>query len=511
MGGILTLLALFTIKQEGESAVSSVSPKKETASAQTPATTAKIQKSESAVSVESLSLASNTSLFAYIPKPANAAKVEAEFAAPSQDIHYVRIDPLVAGEHSPLSRVGGRVEFTLPNGTKLPLIVKNTESFGDARFVSDGEIDGAAGHATFAYNNGELSGTIEVNDGTTYQVRAIGGSVAQVFSEDSNLVPPCGVIGAVHQTQADRPAAGVTVTANETAAAGTASGDVEAAGDIPTVSGVLSPSVSSSLSTKSTIRVLVPYSTTITKTISTSAVISAIDLAVANMNTDLQRSAVPVKVVLAGTVAETYTYDGKDPSATAIDNALTRITNPSDNVLDHVHAVRYDDQADLVCFLINEIDSTNSGVGYILATPNYAFNCTYGFSVISFSYLNMARTFSHELGHNLGCDHDRAHANSTSGAAAKGTYAYSYGYQFYGKNGVQYRDIMAYPPGQVVAYFSNPNLTVPSPISVPVGAPVGSSNQAYNALTITQNAAEVAAYHTKSLVSRAAMMTRTKS
>jgi hypothetical protein len=510
MGGILTLLALFTIHKEGESAVSSASSKQEYASTLAPAATTVKPQSESAVSVESLSLASNTSLFAYIPKPANAAKVEAEFVAPSQDVHYVRIDPLVAGEHSPLSRVGGHVEFTLPNGTKLPMTVKNTESFGDARFVSDGEIDGAAGHATFAYNNGELSGTIETNDGTTYQLRAIGDSVAQVFSEDSNLVPPCGVIGAVHQSQADRPAPGVTLPASYTADA-SAAGDVEAAGDIATVSGVLSPSVSSTQAIKNTIRVLVPYSSAITKTISTSAVISAIDLAVANMNTDLQRSAVPVKVVLAGTVAENYTYDGKDPSSTAIDNALSRIENPSDNVLDHVHAVRYDDKADLVCFLINEVDSTNSGVGYILASPNYAFNCTYGFSVITFSYLNSGRTFSHELGHNLGCDHDRQNANSTTGAAAKGTYAYSYGYRFTGKNGVQYRDIMSYPPGQVIAYFSNPNLTAPSPISVPVGSPIGSSTQAYNALTITQNAAEVSNYHANRLVSRAATITRTKS
>ena len=390
------------------------------------------------------------------------------------------------------------------------MTVKNTESFGDARFVSDGEIDGATGHATFAYNNGELSGTIEVNDGTTYQLRAIGNSVAQVFSEDSNLVPPCGVIGAIHQSQANTPAPGVTVPVNYTANEDVAA-DVQVAGSIPTVTGVLAPTVTSSPATKSTVRVLVPYSSAITRTISTSAVISAIDLAVANMNTDLQRSAVPVKVVLAGTVSENYTYDGKDPSSTAIDNALARIENPSDNVLDHVHAVRYDDKADLVCFLINQVDSTNSGVGYILASPNYTFNCTYGFSVITFSYLNSGRTFSHELGHNLGCEHDRQNANTTTGAAAKGTYAYSYGYRFTGKNGVQYRDIMSYPPGQVIAYFSNPNLTAPSPISVPVGSPVGSSTQAYNALTITQNAAEVSAYHANRLVIHAASMTRTKS
>ncbi len=510
IGGILTLLALFTIRQKGESAVSRVSLKNETASSPASASSAVSTVRESAVSVAPLSLASNTSLFAYIPKPANAAQVEAAYVAPSQDVHYVRIDPIASGEHSPLSRVGGRVEFTLPDGTKLPMVVKNTESFGDSRFVSDGELENTPGHASFAYNNGELSGTIDLDGGATYQVRAIGNSVAQVFAEDSNLVPPCGVIGAIHSSKADVPAAGVTVTASETTGVA-AAGDVVAAGDIPTVSGVLSPTLTTSTAIKTTVRVLVPYSSTITKTITTTALISAIDLAVANLNTDLQRSAVPVKVVLAATVSENYTYDGKDPSSVAIDNALTRITNPSDNVLDHIHAVRYDNQADLVCFLINEVDSTNSGVGYILATPNYAFNCTYGFSVISMSYLNSARTFSHELGHNFGCDHDRQNANSTTGAAAVGTYPYSYGYRFYGKNNVQYRDIMAYPPGQVIAYFSNPNLTAPSPVSVPVGSPVGTSTQAYNALTITQTATEVSNYHTNRLVLRAANETRTKS
>ena len=43
------------------------------------------------------------------------------------------------------------------------------------------------------------------------------------------------------------------------------------------------------------------------------------------------------------------------------------------------------------------------------------------------------------------------------------------------------------------------------------GEPIGSSGQAYNALTITQNAAEVSAYHANRLVIHAASMTRTKS
>ncbi len=501
MGGILTLLTLFTLRREAVSGESAVSNNNQPVSSLTPATTTENSKSSaSAVSVAPMSLAANASLFAYIPKPANSAQLENEYVAPSHDIHYARVDEIASGDHSPLSRVGGRVELKLPDGTTLPIVVQNTESFGASRFVSDGEIEGSRGHASFAYNDGELSGTIDINDGAAWQIRAIGGSVAQVFQVDSALVPPCGDAGAVHASQPTVAAAGANIPESE------ATAGEEVAGDIPTSLGALVPALGAALAIKSTVRVLVPYSQAITKTISATAVVNAIDLAVANLNTDLQRSAVPVKVVLAGTPSENYTYDGKDPATSAIDNALTRITSPADGVLDHIHAVRYDTQADLVCFTINEVDSTNSGIGYILATPNSAFNCTYGFSVISFSYLNSARTFSHELGHNFGCNHDRQNAT-----AVTGTYAYSYGFRFYGKNNQQYRTIMSYPPGQVIAYFSNPNLTAPSPLSVIVGAKTGTSTQAYNALTITQNATEVSTYHTNRLVVRAASMTRTKS
>ena len=80
--------------------------------------------------------------------------------------------------------------------------------------------------------------------------------------------------------------------------------------------------------------------------------------------------------------------------------------------------------------------------------------------------------------------------------------SYSYGYRFYGKNGTQYRTIMAYPPGQVAAYFSNPNITAPSPVSTKVGVTVGASGQAANAQTIAHNEAEVANYHNSRLVAR---------
>jgi hypothetical protein len=97
---------------------------------------------------------------------------------------------------------------------------------------------------------------------------------------------------------------------------------------------------------------------------------------------------------------------------------------------------------------------------------------------------------SHELGHNFGCQHDRENSGGATGA-----YSSSYGYRFYGKNGVQYRTIMAYAPGTRLGYFSNPNVTAIEPgVGVPVGVPIGQPGEAYNALTMEKDAFEVASF-----------------
>lgn len=428
--------------------------------------------------------------FAYISKPSNAAAIEATLGTPAHEVSYAKVDRLVAGgERSPLMQPGSQVELSLPNGAKLPVVIKSAEALGEGRYTSEGQVAGSDAAAVFAINNGELSAVIDGLELGSWQVRAVGDSVAQVFKVDPALVPPCGTDGIAALSQ-NTPASGL---------ASEVLGNV--AGGSTTLSSTFAP-VAALLGAKQTVRILVPYSTRITKSVSASAVKSGIDLSIATMNTDLARSNVPVRVVLAGAPAVTYSQDGNESSGVAVDRALTRLTSGTDNILDSVHVTRYSAKADLVCLLISQVDSTNSGVGYVLTTPRDVFNATYGFSVISYGYLNSSRTFSHEVGHNLGCAHDRAHASSTEGGAAKGSYAYSYGINFHGKNGTQYRTIMAYPPGQVAAYYSNPGITAPSPVSVKLGISIGSSGQASNAQTITNNAAEVANYHNSRLVSR---------
>jgi hypothetical protein len=97
---------------------------------------------------------------------------------------------------------------------------------------------------------------------------------------------------------------------------------------------------------------------------------------------------------------------------------------------------------------------------------------------------------SHELGHNFGCAHDREHT------VAAGAYPYSYGYRFTARDGRQYHDIMSYDPGTGLNYFSNPNLfaPAPAPANSPGGIAPGSPGESATALTIEQDAFEVATF-----------------
>ncbi|WP_457574635.1 choice-of-anchor D domain-containing protein [Desulfolithobacter sp.] len=96
-------------------------------------------------------------------------------------------------------------------------------------------------------------------------------------------------------------------------------------------------------------------------------------------------------------------------------------------------------------------------------------------------------TYVHEVGHNLGCAHDRNHA------VFSGIYPYSYGYQFEA-GGVGYRTIMAYDCADgctQINYFSNPNVLYEG---VATGVPAGLAEAADNAATIEQTRLVVAAY-----------------
>lgn len=106
-----------------------------------------------------------------------------------------------------------------------------------------------------------------------------------------------------------------------------------------------------------------------------------------------------------------------------------------------------------------------------------------GFSVVMPAY-DVATTFAHELGHNFGCQHDIENVTFQGVNYGPGIFPYSYGYRFFAPNGSQYRDVMAYEPGFVIPYFSNPRVSYSD-------APTGSA-EADNAQTINRTAPLIA-------------------
>lgn len=160
---------------------------------------------------------------------------------------------------------------------------------------------------------------------------------------------------------------------------------------------------------------------------------------------------------------------------------LSRLRNTTDGWIDEVHTLRNDFRADMVAMLSDS--SGACGLGYLMANLSAGFQSS-AFTVTEYTCAVGNLTFAHELGHNMGCAHDRD--NSTSGL-----FAYSFGHRWISTNGRQYRSVMAYTPGTRVPLFSNPDILY---IGTPTGVAVGEATAAHNAQTINLSAATIASF-----------------
>ena len=156
-----------------------------------------------------------------------------------------------------------------------------------------------------------------------------------------------------------------------------------------------------------------------------------------------------------------------------------------------VSALRKQYGADLVHLFIS-LTSTSQFCGGGLGWLNPMPSPDYGYSV-SYDHVNYNScdgndvVMAHELGHNMGANHNRS-SFGTEGASEPG---YGYGYGITGK----FVDIMtaSYAGSHVVAKFSNPDITC-GPDSDPCGIAPGLPNAADSAQTLNDNRETVAAY-----------------
>ena len=161
---------------------------------------------------------------------------------------------------------------------------------------------------------------------------------------------------------------------------------------------------------------------------------------------------------------------------------LSNYPNGPDGILDQVQALRDTYAADLVVMLVNNVDPSLAGIAWVMAGDGYVSHAfePYAYSVVTDFWLSDFYVFGHEMGHNMGAEHDRAHTSNP------GAFPYSYGYCLPGDI---YHTIMAYdgPCTFTINHWSNPAVTY-------AGVATGVSGSEDNHLTLNNTAPIVAQF-----------------
>lgn len=132
-------------------------------------------------------------------------------------------------------------------------------------------------------------------------------------------------------------------------------------------------------------------------------------------------------------------------------NAATYV----DGVWDELLPLRRQVNADMVSVIVaNDQNGELCGLAWLNGTTSpVVASSDFMFSIVSISRLCPRTTLVHELGHNMGSNHDRP--NASGGAAL----SFSYGYNFTGSSGQGWHTIMAITANREIPYFSSPLLS----------------------------------------------------
>lgn len=297
--------------------------------------------------------------------------------------------------------------------------------------------------------------------GAPHELRQINRAILPICTEE--VIPPALVADEAPEDHSEASAEtlmandGSGITAGATLAA-TGASDPEQSGGGP------GPAAT-------TIDVMILYTQTcLTRMQSEAGMIAAMNQAVSQANLSFQNSGVSCALRLAHHALISFT-------PTKMSSDLLKLQRPSDGVLDVAVQLKEQYAVDDVSVWHNYLNDS-AGIGFLVNSTALAKN--YCFNIVDIDYAVNNRSWVHEVGHNLGMNHDVANSSS------EGFRPYSYGHRFTGAStGTLFGSIMAYPPGQRVLHFSNPDINYD-------GVPTGTS-AANNAATAVETKATVAA------------------